>query len=42
MKTQDKNIHKKNPVGNHGVLFGDGEDGGKVKEASARSLIRCL
>lgn len=33
---------KRNPVGNHGVLFRDGEDGGKVKEASARSLIRYL
>lgn len=42
LKTQDKNIHKNKSLGNHGVLSGDGEDGGKVKEASAPSLIRCL
>lgn len=44
LETQDKKKYslKNKSLGNHGVLFGDGEDGGKVKEASAPSLIRCL
>lgn len=41
LKTQDKNIHKNKSLEIMEFFF-EIEDGGKVKEASAPSLIRCL